>query len=137
MNRFLIVALLFASTLAHSEPAPAAEPTGLQRRISVEFKDIQLSNLFKILGEITRQEFRLSPALAEQKATLKFHNVPVQLVLDALATQFDVRYVSEQGVIRVEPVYGARSIAELERELAQLKARVAEVERALAAAKAQ
>ena len=134
MNRFLIVTLLFASTLAHSEPAPVQTPD-LQRRISVEFKDIQLSNLFKILGEISHQEFRLAPALAEQKATLKFHNVPVQLVLDAVATQFDVRYLREEGVVRVEPTQSTRPIADLERELAQLKARVSEVERALAAAK--
>jgi tetratricopeptide (TPR) repeat protein len=124
--------LLGLSSAGWADEAPA----NLQRRVSLELREVTVANLFRILGEVGHQDFRLAPEVASLKATLKFQNVPLQLVLDGVASQLGLEYHRDGSVLVVEAKAATKSsgVAQLERELAALRAREAELEQALAQA---
>ena len=96
----------------------------LQRRLTLDFKEIAMKNLFDILGHASELTFRVEPSLAEKKVTLKFQNMPLQMVLDGVAAQLGVRYRKEGEVLVVE---AGQAVDELN----LLRARVTELEKQL------
>lgn len=83
-----------------------------------------------MLGEVGEQRFVVSPEVARLKVTLKFHNVPVRLVLDGVAAQLDLRYRHEGDAMIVEQGTAGD-------EVAALRARIVELEQKLAACSAK
>jgi type II secretory pathway component GspD/PulD (secretin) len=102
MKRPLLILILLTAAVCLSAPA-RLPPTLLQHKVSFDLTDVGLANAFKIISEVSHQEFRVAPSLEKVKVSLKFKDATVQSVLDALATKYDLHYVNEGGVVRVEP----------------------------------
>jgi hypothetical protein len=110
-----------------------AAPEGLEKKVTLEFRDISARQLVTTLAEVSQEPLLIGDEFAERKVSLRLRNVSVRTVLEALATQLQARVipVGERSLL-VQALSSSRSsdsqVKSLEQQLATLQEETARVE---------
>ena len=104
----LVAALLLC---AGSVQALAAQPLVASdwrgAKINVDVKDADVTDVFRMLEEVSGQEFVLDP-LVTGTVTLDMRNAPWDQVLDSVLRQLDLGQAVDGGAIRILPLDRSR-----------------------------
>jgi hypothetical protein len=96
--------VLSFSSLAWSAPTlPELSSPSLQRRVSLEFNEITVANLFRVLGEVGHQDFRVAPGLDERKVSLKLNDVSVRQAIESVVEQLRLDCHAEGALLVIAP----------------------------------
>jgi hypothetical protein len=95
----LTLAALLA--LGFTSDSANAAPTGLtDRLIDIDLRSAAVENVFTMLGKVGGRPMTLDPCV-RGTVDLRLQNMPVSLVLDALAQKLDLSYEDEGDSVRV------------------------------------
>lgn len=95
-----------------------AAPAGLsQQRLDLELREVEVKNVFKLLGEVGGRKLQLDPCVTGT-VDIKLKNTPVPMVFDALAAKLGLVYEDQGGDVLV------RCAGDAGKEDARLSARV-------------
>lgn len=86
----------------------AAEPDGpgiMQRRVTLNLQDRELTEVIKLLRDISNLDFILDPAVtaANPKISVQVENMKLQDVLGVVTKAAELRYEERNGAIFIEP----------------------------------
>jgi hypothetical protein len=74
-----------------------AAPAGLsQQRLDLELREVEVKNVFKLLGEVGGRKLQLDPCVTGT-VDIKLKNTPVPMVFDALASKLGLVYEDQGG----------------------------------------
>jgi hypothetical protein len=80
-----------------------AAPPGLpDKKLSFDYHQIRVSNLFRVLSEAAGVAVVVDPCAASRSVDLRLTDVPLPLVFDALASRLQLTYVRVGEIIQVE-----------------------------------
>jgi hypothetical protein len=78
-----------------------AAPAGLsQQRLDLELREVEVKNVFKLLGEVGGRKLQLDPCVTGT-VDIKLKNTPVPMVFDALASKLGLVYEDQGGDVLV------------------------------------
>ncbi len=83
--------------------AIAAGASGLtDRKVSLEFKDVEVHELLRLLADAGRVNLVVSPCVGDEKLSLRLKNAPVAAVLDIIASRLSLTWAERDGVVLLE-----------------------------------
>lgn len=84
-----------------SSPNDEALTVVPDRRLDLEVRQVQASNLFRLLGEASRTTVTLDACVAEKRVDARFRNAPARLIFAALGEQLGLAYQREGATLHV------------------------------------
>jgi len=71
------------------------------KRVTVEFKQIRMTDFFQAIAQIENTEIVVDACAADQTLSLKMQNAPVRLIVEAVCEQLNLSYERRQGVLHI------------------------------------
>jgi type IV pilus assembly protein PilQ len=112
--------VLSSAALATADAPPAAARPGrsAEARISVDFKDVDVVDVVRLMAEVGSFQLVADPGIT-CKLTLKLHEVPWDKALDVTLRVCGLASESDNGIVRVAPVGKLTAESEARRKLAE------------------
>lgn len=98
-----LCAALAGAALGCGATSPPGEALELVsgRRLDLQVRQVQASNLLRLLAEASETRVALDPCLGAKRVDARFQNAPARLIFAALGEQLGLRYSREGAVLRV------------------------------------